>query len=99
MERAIRTFKDHFLAILAGTASSFPADRWDLLLPQAELTLNLLHLATDIAEPSTWEALFGPYYFDAMPMGPAGCRILIHHKPSICRSWDFHALEGFYLGL
>ena len=31
-------------------------------------------------------------------MGPAGCPILIHHKPSIHRSWDFCALEGFYLG-
>ena len=28
----------------------------------------------DTAKPSTWEALFGPYYFDATPMGPAGCR-------------------------
>ena len=41
-ERAIRTFKDHFLAILAGVDPTFPASRWDLLLPQAELTLNLL---------------------------------------------------------
>ena len=41
-ERAIRTFKDHFLAVLAGAAPSVPADRWDLLLPHAELTLNLL---------------------------------------------------------
>ena len=41
-ERAIRTFKDHFLAILAGVDPKFPAYLWDLLLPQAELTLNLL---------------------------------------------------------
>jgi hypothetical protein len=41
-KRAIRTFKDHFLAILAGTAPTFPRNCWDLLLPQAELTLNLL---------------------------------------------------------
>jgi hypothetical protein len=41
-ECAICTFKDHFLAIIAGTDPMFPADRWDLLLPHAELTLNLL---------------------------------------------------------
>ena len=41
-ERAIRMFKDHFLSILAGVAPMYPRDRWDLLLPQAELTLNLL---------------------------------------------------------
>ena len=41
-ERAIRTFKAHFLAILAGVAEDFPKHCWDLLLPQAKLTLNLL---------------------------------------------------------
>jgi hypothetical protein len=46
MECAIRTFKDHFLAILAGVDSSFPPYLWDLLLRQAELTLNLLRQAT-----------------------------------------------------
>jgi hypothetical protein len=45
-ERAIRTFKDLFLAILAGVDSAFPLYLWDLLLPQAELTLNLLYQAT-----------------------------------------------------
>jgi hypothetical protein len=45
-ERAIRTFKDHFLAILAGVDSAFPPYLWDLLLPQAKLTLNLLQHAT-----------------------------------------------------
>jgi hypothetical protein len=41
-ERAIRTFKDHFLAILAGIDAAFPPYLWGLLLPQAELTINLL---------------------------------------------------------
>jgi hypothetical protein len=41
-ERAIRTFKDHFLSILGGVDQSFPPYLWDLLLPQTELTLNLL---------------------------------------------------------
>jgi len=41
-EWAIHTFKDRFLAILAGINAAFPPYLWDLLLPQAELTLNLL---------------------------------------------------------
>jgi hypothetical protein len=41
-EQAIRTFKAHFLSILAGVDSTFPPYLWDLLLPQAELALNLL---------------------------------------------------------
>ena len=45
-ERAIRTFKAHFLSILAGVAPYFPGNLWDLLLPQTELTLNFLRQAT-----------------------------------------------------
>jgi len=96
-ERAIRTFKDHFLSMLAGVAPTFPADRWDLLLPQAELTLNLLRPSPDSTK-SAWENLFGPYNFDATPMGPAGSRILIHNKATLRRSWDFRCREGFYIG-
>ena len=45
-ERAIRTFKAHFLSILTGVAPGFPRTLWYLLLPQTELTLNLLRQAT-----------------------------------------------------
>ena len=45
-ERAICTFKDHFISILAGVAPYFPRNLWDLLLPQTEPTINLLRQAT-----------------------------------------------------
>jgi hypothetical protein len=54
-ECAIRTFKDHFLAILACVDSTFPQYFWDLLLPQAELTLNLLCQAMLNPRISAWE--------------------------------------------
>eukprot|EP00978_Attheya_sp_CCMP212_P008059 scaffold18746_cov41-Attheya_sp.AAC.5 len=40
-ERAIRTFKNHFIAGLCNTDASFPLHLWDRLLPQAMVTLNL----------------------------------------------------------
>ena len=45
-ERAIRTVKDHFLALIAGVATNFAHYLWDLLLPQTELTLNFLRQST-----------------------------------------------------
>ena len=45
-KRAIRAFKAYFLAILAGVDSAFPCYLWDTLLPQTELTLNLLRQST-----------------------------------------------------
>eukprot|EP00804_Cyclotella_cryptica_P014189 CCRYP_005610-RA/>CCRYP_005610-RA protein AED:0.40 eAED:0.40 QI:0/0/0/1/0/0/3/0/300 len=41
-EVAIHNFKSHFLSILAGVADDFPMKLWDKLLPQAEITINLL---------------------------------------------------------
>ena len=41
-ERAIRTFKNHFIAGLCSVDKDFPLHLWDHLLPQALLTLNLL---------------------------------------------------------
>jgi hypothetical protein len=40
-ERAIRTFKEHFVAGLSSVGPSFPMHLWERLLPQAEITLNL----------------------------------------------------------
>ena len=41
-ERAIQTFKAHFIAGLSSLDPDFPVSEWDRLLPQAFLTLNLL---------------------------------------------------------
>jgi len=41
-EVAIHNFKAHFLSVLAGAAEDFPPSLWDILLPQTEITLNLL---------------------------------------------------------
>ncbi len=41
-ERAIQTFKEHFISILAGVHDKFPLSLWCHLLKPTELTLNLL---------------------------------------------------------
>jgi hypothetical protein len=39
---AIHNFKAHFFSILAGVANNFPPNLWDWLLPQTEITINLI---------------------------------------------------------
>ncbi len=97
-ECAICTFKAHFLAILAGIDSTFPPYLWDLLLPQAELTLNLLRQAMLNPRISAWEFFQGHFDFNKMPLGPVGCCILIHAKPATWQSWDFCTKPAFYIG-
>jgi hypothetical protein len=94
----ICTFKDHFLAILAGVNSAFPPYLWDLLLPQAELTVNLLRQAILNPRTSAWEFFEGPFDFNKTPLGLVGCCVLIHAKPATRQSWDFCVKPGFYIG-
>ncbi len=93
-ERAICTFKDHFLAILASINSAFPLYLWDLLLLQAELTLNLLCQATLNPRISAWEFSQGSFDFNKMPLGLVGCHVLINAKPATRQSWDFRMKPG-----
>jgi len=72
-ERAIRTFKARFLAILAGVYPKFPPYLWDLLLPQAELTLNLIRQSTINPRISAWKFFHGPFDFTKTLLALVGC--------------------------
>jgi hypothetical protein len=97
-ECPIRVFKDHFFSILAGVDQSFLPYLWDLLLPQAELTLNLLRQSTLNPRILAWEFFHGPFDFNKTLLAPVGCRVLIHAKLVTRQSWDFCAKDDFYIG-
>ena len=97
-EKAIQTFKDHFVAILSGVDESFPMHLWDRLLPQTEMTLNLLRMSKVEPKVSAWAYLFGPHNYNARPLAPLGCAVQVHEKPNKCKSWDPHSSDGWYIG-
>jgi hypothetical protein len=63
-ERAIRTFKNHFLSCLATCDPDFPISEWDRILPQAELTLNLLRSSRVNPKLSAHAYLHGNFDFN-----------------------------------
>ena len=94
-ERAIRTFKCHFIAILAGTDKNFPMHLWDRLLFQAETTLNMLRPSRLHPKLSADMVINGPFDFNATPMAPPGTRVLLHEPPATRRSFAPHGVEGW----
>ena len=60
-EVAIRNFKAHFLSVLAGTAEEFLPSLWDRLIPQTEITLNLLCQYNATPNISAYAHLCGPF--------------------------------------
>jgi hypothetical protein len=97
-ERAIRTFKNHFIAGLSSTDSNFPIHLWDKLLEQAILTLNLLRGSRVNPKLSAWAQLFGTFDYNATPLAPPGINVLVHDKPQDRDSWAPHASAGWYIG-
>jgi len=97
-ERAIRTFKNHFIAGLCSTDKDFPMHLWDRLLPQAELTLNLLRGSRINPRLSAWAQLHGNFDFNRTPIAPPGIRVIIHEKPAVRQTWAPHGIDGWYLG-
>jgi len=97
-ERAIRTFKNHFIAGIATCDKKFPIHLWDKLLPQANLTLNLLRASRINPKLSAYAQVFGTYNYNSHPIGPPGTLVMIHEKPNQRKSWAPHAIEGWYVG-
>jgi hypothetical protein len=90
-------FKAHFLSILAGTADNFPPSLWDRLLPQTEITLNLLRQSNATPTVSAYAHLSGPFDYNKMPLAPMGCEVQVHEKTDKRGSWAYHSVDGWYL--
>ena len=97
-ERAIRVFKNHFIAGLCSTDPNFPLHLWDRLLPQALITLNLLRSSHINPQLSAQELIFGTFNFNRTPLAPPGTKVLIHTKPSVRETWAPHGVDGWYIG-
>jgi hypothetical protein len=80
-ERAIQTFKRHFISILAGTHPSFPIDFWHELIPQAEVTLNMMRAFADQRNIFAYHGIHRkPYDFISHPLAPCGTLIVLHNS-------------------
>jgi hypothetical protein len=80
-ERAIRTFKEHFVTGISSVDSSFPMHLWDRLLPQAEITLNLLRTSRLHPQLSAVAHYHGLVDYNKTDFAPPGCKIIAHEKP------------------
>ena len=96
-ERAIQTFKGHFISVLAGVANDFPIHQWDELLPQTILTLNLLRQSNVAPNISAYAYHHGSFDYNRMPIAPMGCNVQFHIKPSRRKTFGEHSGDGFYL--
>jgi len=97
-ERAIQTFKNHFVSILCGADKDFPLYLWSDILRQAEHTLNLLRPSRRIPAVSAYAYMYGQHNYDRNPFAPLGCKVEAHMMPSTRDTWAEHTASGYYIG-
>jgi hypothetical protein len=97
-ERAIRTFKDHWIANMASVSRTFPISGVKHLLPQVLISLNLLRQSRTNPSLSAWAGVHGPYDFNAHPMHPPGTRCVVLDDPSKRQSFANHGTQCYYVG-
>ena len=85
-ERAIQTYKNHFISTLQGTDPDYPDNGWDLLMPQINITLNLLRASRVNPKLSAYAQVHGHFNFNKTPLAPLGCKIVIHDRADERRS-------------
>ena len=99
-ERATQTWKNHFCSGLATCDPKFPLTEWDLLMPQADITLNLLRSSRHQSNLSAYACLNGTFNFNQSPLAPPpGTRVIVHHvSPAQRPNIGPHGVDGWYVG-
>ena len=97
-ERAIQTFKSHFIAIIAGVDDTFPMRLWDKLLPQTIVTLNLLRQSNAVPSVSAYQYVRGIFDYNKTPLGPMGSAVQMHESRDNRSTWAERSIDGWYLG-
>jgi hypothetical protein len=85
------------VAGLSSVDPTFPLHLWDRLLPQAEITLNLLRTSRLHLQLSAAAHFHGLVGYNKTAFAPPGCKIIAHEKPGKRRTWAPHGKHGYSL--
>jgi hypothetical protein len=97
-EKAIQTFKDHFVGVLSGCVPTFPLHLWCQLLPQVERQLLLLQQLQLHPNLSAYAHVYGHHDYNKHPFVPIGMEALVHNKPHKCQTYAEHCKNAYVLG-
>ena len=94
-ERAVNTFNNQFLTILAGCDKLLPKYQWCQLVPQAVVILNVLQQSRISFKLSTHNQVFGKFNFQQTRLAPLGTKVITHERPDQRKTWHKNSLSGF----
>ena len=71
---------------------------WCPLLPQAEMTINMMRPSRLNPRLSTYAQLSGNFDYNKTPLAPPGTKVLVYETLACRQSWATHGIEGWYVG-
>ena len=96
-ERSISTFKGHFISGICSIDPDLPIQNWDLLVEQAEITLNLIRPSRLNPKLLAYAKLNGTFDYNRTTIPPPVNRTLVHNKLHNRGTWAPHGQEGYYV--
>ena len=93
-ERAILTFKNHFIAVLYSIDKDFHLQLWDILIQQSKISLNLIRHSILHSHQSAYMHIFLGFNYNRTPLSSPGTRIVIHNRPNDRSPWEPHGESG-----
>ena len=98
-ERAIQSFKNHFISDLCSTNTKWSIQLWDQLTEQALITLNLCQIEHAYPTKSAYHAMHGhKYNWNRCPMAPPGTIAVVYKDPTRQCSWAPRGVDAWYCG-
>jgi hypothetical protein len=98
-ERAIQTFKNHFISGLCSTDKDWPLKLWDQLTDQAVITINLLRTSRIDPTKSAYHQFHGHKYdWNRFPLAPPGTKAVVDESPDQRTSWGTRGVDAWYCG-
>ena len=94
-ERLIQTYKSCIKPIVASLTPTFPITYWCRLIPQVDLSINIVRKCSQNPLLSAWAAMKGEYHFDATPVATQGSEMLMHEKPNRRKTFGLNTKKAW----
>ena len=100
VERAIQTWKNHWLAGKGTLDPNCPMQLWCQFIEQGQHTSNLLRTSRINPKLSAYTVLEGQFNFNKSPLAPVGTKSLVFLTPTKtkCNTWENHVVDAWYVG-
>ena len=97
-EKAIQTWRDHFIGVVSRTTATFPVHLWCQEIPEPEQQLFLLRQPHVHTKVSVYAQVYGPHDYNAAPFVPIGMETLLHDKPNCRGTFSDHCSKDYVCG-